>query len=218
MKKLALLLIPALVATGCATDGQSSSSSSNSRATTGAVLGAIAGAVAGHQMDKKRGALVGAVVGAAAGGAIGQQMDKQQQEFEEQLAAEQRANQIEIERVREDTLKLTLNNEVSFKFNSADLEPGFKPSLNKLAEVLMNNPNTAITIVGHTDDKGSDSYNMQLSLRRAESVVAYLRSRGVASSRLSAEGRGESEPRASNATADGRAMNRRVEIFSTALR
>ncbi len=192
---------------GCATDDP------NRRAKTGAAVGAIAGAVLGHQIDGDKGRFVGAAVGAMTGGAVGNYMDKQQRELEAQLAEEQRNNEIELERLKNDVLKVNLNSEVSFDFNKADIKPGFYGTLNKLASVVAKYDNTVIHIVGHTDSSGSDSYNQQLSERRALSVKDYLAANGVSVSRIRTEGRGESEPRATNATPEGRAMNRRVEIY-----
>jgi len=192
---------------GCATDDP------NRRAKTGAAIGAVAGAVLGHQIDGDKGRFIGAAAGAMAGGAVGNYMDKQQRELEAQLAEERRNNQIELERLKNNVLKVNLNSEVSFDFNKADIKPGFYGSLNKLASVVAKYNNTIVHIVGHTDDRGSDSYNQQLSERRALAVKDYLAANGVTASRIRTEGRGESEPRATNATPEGRAMNRRVEIY-----
>ncbi len=192
---------------GCATDDP------NRRAKTGAAIGAIAGAVLGHQVDGDKGRFIGAAAGAIAGGAVGNYMDKQQRELEAQLAEERRNNEIELERLKNNVLKVNLSSEVSFDFNKADIKPGFYGSLNKLASVVAKYNNTIVHIVGHTDDRGSDSYNQQLSERRALSVKDYLAAHGVSASRIRTEGRGESEPRATNATPEGRAMNRRVEIY-----
>ncbi len=201
----ALCLMVAL--TGCATDDP------NRRAKTGAAIGAITGAVLGHQIDGKKGRFLGAAVGAIAGGAVGNYMDKQQRELEEQLAEEKRQNAIELERLKGDILKVNLSSEVSFDVDRATIKPGFYGTLNKLANVLAKYHNTIVHIIGHTDSTGSNSYNQRLSERRAEAVKTYLVEHGVASNRVRTEGRGESEPRASNATAEGRAMNRRVEIY-----
>jgi outer membrane protein OmpA-like peptidoglycan-associated protein len=111
-----------------------------------------------------------------------------------------------------DLLKLTLANEVSFDVDSATVKPSFKPSLAKVADVLKEY-DTQLTVVGHTDSSGSESYNQQLSERRARAVRDELVRLGVPSSRLSAIGRGEFEPRADNSSTSGRAQNRRVEIL-----
>jgi outer membrane protein OmpA-like peptidoglycan-associated protein len=193
---------------GCATQNDP-----HQRAKVGAAVGAVAGAVLGHQLDDDSGRWVGAAVGALAGGAVGHYMDRQQQDFEAALDREREANQLEIERLRDDTLKLTVDSEVSFDFNKADIKPAFRPSLDKLANLLLKYDRTVVHVVGHTDSVGSDDYNQGLSERRAQSVGDYLASYGVPRQRLRTEGRGEREPRATNATEAGRQLNRRVEIF-----
>ncbi|HEB97110.1 MAG TPA: OmpA family protein [Sedimenticola thiotaurini] len=192
---------------GCASDDP------NRQAKIGAGVGAVAGAIIGHQISHGSGKWIGAAVGALAGGAVGHYMDKQQQEFEQALRKEQEAHQLEIERLKDDTLKLSLDSEVSFDFNKAEIKPAFRPSLDKLADVLLKYDRTVVHVVGHTDSVGSEAYNQQLSERRARAVVDYLASRGVPYDRLRSEGRGESEPRATNATEAGRQLNRRVEIY-----
>ncbi len=192
---------------GCAADDP------HQRAKIGAVTGAIAGAVIGNQVSPGRGNWAGAAIGALAGAAVGNYMDQQQREFEEALRREQQAKELEIQRLRDDTLKLTLNSEVSFDFDSAAIKPAFRPSLDKLADVLKRYRKTIVYVVGHTDSTGPADYNQRLSERRARAVADYLVSRGVSAARLRTEGRGESDPRASNATEAGRQLNRRVELF-----
>lgn len=199
--------LAATLVSGCTTNDP------NQRAKTGAAIGAVAGAVLGHQLDHGSGKWVGAAVGALAGAGVGHYMDNQQQAFEQSLAQEQRAHQLEIERLKDDTLKLSIDSEVSFDFDSARIRPAFRRSLDKLADVLLKYNRTVVHVVGHTDSTGPADYNLELSRRRAEAVADYLASRGVPRSRLRTEGRGESEPRASNATAAGRQLNRRVEIY-----
>ena len=169
----------------------------------------------GNRLDKDnraRGTVIGAAAGAAAGGGLGYMMDRQEAQLRDQLAAERAQHAIEVERVRDDLLKLTLANEVSFDVNSATIKPAFRPSLAKVAEVLKQY-DTQVTVVGHTDASGSDSYNQTLSEHRADAVRSELARLGVPSSRMSAIGRGEMEPRADNASDSGRAQNRRVEIL-----
>lgn len=200
--------ILAVVMSGCATQNDP-----NQRAKVGAAVGAVAGAVLGHQVDHDAGRWVGAVAGAVAGGAVGHYMDNQQQEFESALQREQEAKQLEIERLRDETLKLTLDSEISFDFNKSDIKPAFRPSLDKLAGLINKYNRTVVHVIGHTDSVGSEEYNQALSERRAAAVVDYLSSYGVPRQRLRSEGRGEREPRESNATEAGRQLNRRVEIF-----
>ncbi|MBT8149537.1 MAG: OmpA family protein [Pseudomonadales bacterium] len=218
MKKIyPVLLCASLV--GCATqpagpDGQVD----RNKTAIGAVVGAVAGAVIGGQLDddgnRDRGVITGAVLGAAAGAGVGQMMDKQEQAYRDALAAEQQRSEIEIQRVKDDLLKLTFDNEVTFDLNQSYVKPSFTSSLSKVAEVMEKYDSTA-RVVGHTDNTGAETYNQALSERRARAVKDYLVSNGVADYRLTAEGRGEYEPRDSNATAAGRALNRRVEIFVT---
>jgi len=192
---------------GCATNDP------HKRAKIGAAIGATAGAVLGNQTNDDEGAVKGAAVGAVVGGLIGNYMDKQQAALEEQLAAENAANEISLERVEEDTLRVDLNSEVTFDVNSANINPGFNDTLTKLGNVISEYDKSTIRIVGHTDSTGSESYNQALSEKRASSVSNFLNTHGVASVRLATEGRGEGEPRADNGSEVGRQLNRRVEIF-----
>ncbi|MDA3902906.1 MAG: OmpA family protein [Desulfuromusa sp.] len=201
--------------TGCATN--TTHENTKKGAGIGALVGAVSGAIVGYQNDHSGGALRGALIGGAAGGALGAgtgaYMDKQQTEFEQQLANEQAQHQIEIERQENEILKLTMSSEVSFDFNSASIKSTFQSPLNKIADIMSRYPQTNIVVVGHTDNVGSDQYNLELSLRRANAVADYLILRGVATARMGTEGRGEMEPIASNDNVVGRAQNRRVEIF-----
>ncbi len=204
---LASVTSAAIVLTGCATDG------SLNRGQTGAAIGAAAGAIFGHQVDGKKGRYVGAVVGALAGNAVGRYMDEQQSALERELSQEQAANEIQISRMADNSLKLNLSSEVSFDFDSASIRGDFRDSLNKVANVLADYPSTAVHILGHTDSVGSDQYNQQLSVRRASSVQGYLSRQGVDATRTRTRGYGETMPVSDNATAVGRQQNRRVEIY-----
>ena len=186
---------------GCATQNDP-----HQRAKIGAAVGAVTGAVLGHQLDDDSGRWVGAAVGALAGGAVGHYMDNQQRDFEAALQRERDANQLEIERLRDDTLKLTVDSEVSFDFGRADIKPAFRPSLDKLAQLLMRYDRTVVHVVGHTDSVGSDAFNQRLSEQRAQRVGDYLATYGLPPNRLRTEGRGEREPRDTNATEAGRQL------------
>ncbi len=205
--RAATLMLAGVVLAGCAANDP------YRRTKTGAGVGAATGAVVGAIAGKGKGAAIGAVIGAIGGAVVGDYMDDQQKAFEDNLAAEQRANALEIERMKDDTLKLSLSNEVSFAYNSADLTPTFQPTLDKLADVLNKYERTVVHVVGHTDSDGSEAYNLELSRRRAGAVGSYLMYRNVPESRVRMEGRGEREPRATNATAAGKQLNRRVEIY-----
>ncbi|ATX81105.1 Outer membrane protein OmpA [Mariprofundus ferrinatatus] len=218
MKRMMMMAVAAgLVLAGCASSPDDPNKHTKEKAAAGAAIGAIAGAVIGHQQDRSGGALRGALIGAAAGGAIGagvgRYMDNQQAEFNRVLAEERRANQVEIERLKNENLKITMNSEVSFDYNSAQLKPAFNSTLDKVADILNRYPRTTIRITGHTDSRGSTEYNQNLSQQRANSVAWYLADRGVDSRRVIAEGRGEMQPRATNDTEAGRQLNRRVEML-----
>ena len=179
-------------------------------AASGAVIGGILGNNIGKGGNAALGAVLGGIVGGAAGGIIGNKMDKQAREIKTALPG------AEVERVNEG-IKVTMKeNMVNFAFNSSELSSSAKTNLDKLAKVLVNNPDTNINIYGHTDNKGTDAYNMTLSEKRAKSVVNYLASHGVKKNRMFAKGMGESDPVATNETEAGRAENRRVEFAITA--
>lgn len=179
-------------------------------AAAGAVIGGILGNNVGKGKNAPLGAVLGGIVGGAAGNVIGRKMDKQAKEISDTLPG------AEVERVGEG-IKVTLKeNMVNFGFDSSNLTSSAKTNLDKLAQVLKNNPDTNINIYGYTDSKGSDAYNLSLSERRANAVKSYLVSKGISSSRIFAMGRGENDPVASNDTEAGRAENRRVEFAITA--
>ena len=213
MKKTLISLAVITAASGCATP---SSDEDRNNTAIGAAVGAVAGAIIGGATaddgNSDREVITGAVLGAAAGAGVGYIMDQQEQEFRDALAAEQARSEIEIERVREDLLKVTFDNEVTFDVDSARVKPAFQSSLDKVADTLVKYGSDA-TVIGHTDSTGSESYNQDLSDRRANSVRIYLLERGVASAQLSSYGKGELEPRADNGTEAGRQLNRRVEIL-----
>lgn len=208
--KLTTPIASALLATllvGCSADDPLM------RTKGGAAIGAVSGAVIGGMAGNRKTALIGAAVGAIAGGATGNYMDTQQADFEREMADEQQRNAVEIERLKDDTLKLSLDSEISFDVGRADIKPTFRPTLNKLGNLLVKYDRTVVHIVGHTDSNGSDAFNLDLSQRRALAVDSYLVSGGVPQERTRTEGRGEREPRATNATAAGKQLNRRVEIY-----
>lgn len=214
MRSMAYLALGLLLA-GCTTHADGTQSAN--KTAIGAVVGSVTGAVIGNRVAGKgsrvQGTVIGAAAGAAVGGGIGYVMDRQEAELREQLASERARHQVEVERVREDLLKLTLANEVSFDVDSALVKPAFQPTLAKVAEVLTRYQDNSVTIIGYTDSTGSEAYNQSLSQRRAAAVLAELNRLGVPAARLQAIGRGENQPRASNETAAGRAQNRRVEIL-----
>lgn len=213
MKKIIVLpLFAALALSGCASTGETGD---NSRTATGAILGGIIGGIVAHNTgdsSSRTRTAVGVVTGAAVGGAIGHSMDEKERKIRE-IAAERDASEMEVERLREDLLRVSVSSEASFDFDRAEIKPEFKPTLDRVARVLRDDPGLRITIIGFTDSIGSEAYNLRLSQRRADATASYLISQGVAASQIATEGLGEAEPRASNATESGRAQNRRVEIY-----
>jgi len=184
----------------------------HAKAKKGAIIGGIAGAIAGGVISNnrnghsgKRGAIVGGLAGTAAGAIVGAMMDKQERQLRQ-------IQGVDVTRTADNELKVTVKNDVLFDYNSASLRSASRSSLREMANVFDQYPNTTIAVEGFTDSTGSASYNERLSERRASSVANYLESLGVRSSRLDTIGYGETHPRASNSTASGRQLNRRVEI------
>jgi len=203
---LCALVAVAVTLTGCADDP-------NRNTQRGALAGAVLGGVLGNQVSHAKGApIVGAAIGALAGGSVGHYMDKQRQEMEQQLAQESKANELQITTMSDGSLKVGIAGDVSFDVDSATIKPQYLDTYAKIASILKSYDKTVIHVVGHTDSTGSDEHNQALSQRRAQSVGSYLISQGVDGSRVREEGRGESEPVATNDTAAGRARNRRVDI------
>jgi outer membrane protein OmpA-like peptidoglycan-associated protein len=195
---------------GCTTIDPTSGERVANRAATGAIIGAITGAAAGTAAggDDRRNAVIGAGVGALAGGAVGGYMDRQEARMREEMAG----TGVEVVRVAEDQIKLVMPSDITFDYNQANLKAGFAPVLADVARALVAQPATTIDVIGHADATGSDAYNQALSERRATTVTSYLASNGVQSVRMAAFGMGETQPVATNASEDGRARNRRVEI------
>ncbi len=205
MKRIACLIAVLTVivaAPGCASWGSKQTKGAGIGAASGGALGAIIGHNTG---STTRGAIIGAVVGGAAGTLIGHRMDAQAERLSQELEGAQ------VSRVGEG-IAVTFDSGILFPFDSAALTPEARSNLRIMADSLQAEKRTNVVIVGHTDSDGSDSYNQQLSERRGRSAEDYLRSLGVASSRLASRGRGETEPVASNATESGRRQNRRVEV------
>ena len=180
----------------------------------GATVGAAAGAIAGKDGKSTAiGAAIGTADGAAAGAIIGKKMDKKAEE----LAAIEAAKVETVEDANGlEAIKVTFDSGILFATNKADLNATSKESLKEFAAKMVDLPDTDITIYGHTDNTGSDAVNERLSLQRAESVEKYLNSCGISTERMTAEGKSYTMPVASNETKEGRAQNRRVEIFISA--
>lgn len=198
-----LALALALVAAGV--PGCSSLNKEQKGAIIGAAAGAAGGAAVGHATGSTaRGAIIGAVVGGAAGAIIGHKMDQQARELEQKIPG------AIVERVGEG-IEITFESGLLFDFDSDAIRGEARTNLNELARSLSEYSETNLLIVGHTDAVGRDSYNMDLSERRAASAARYLRSRGV-DRNIETVGRGEREPVATNDTDSGRSKNRRVEV------
>ena len=167
----------------------------------GAGIGALAGNTA-------LGAVIGAAVGGTAGALIGKKMDKQKKELEATLPEDTK-----IETVNNgEALKITFDSGILFATNSSTVSEASKSALRNFSTSLKANPDTNIQIIGHTDNTGSVDYNQTLSEKRAKSVYDYLMNQGVSADRMVFEGKGVHQPVADNSTAEGRALNRRVEI------
>lgn len=212
---LALPLAAAVAVTGCSTANPNTGESQRAKATTGAGIGAAVGAVAGAlsgdgSSSRRDRALIGAAAGAAAGGGIGYYMDRQEAQLRERL----QGTGIGVER-EGDNIILNMPNSVTFGFDSSELTSDARTALNDASAVMREYPETRITVAGHTDSSGAEDYNQRLSERRAQAVGNYLVQGGVARQRINMVGYGESQPIASNASQQGQAQNRRVEITLT---
>ena len=195
-----------VLVTGCA-----NMDDTQRRTATGAGIGALAGAVIGSATggNAGTGAVVGAGVGALGTYIWSQNMERQKREMEQAT----QGTGIAVTQTADNQLKLNIPSDISFAVGRSDIQPNFAPVLDQFAAGLRNNPNTDVRIVGHTDSTGSDAINNPLSMDRAASTRNYLTARGVDGRRIVIEGMGERYPIVTNDTAEGRARNRRVEIF-----
>lgn len=206
MKKLFALFAVMATLAGCTTVNPYTGQTQTAKSTWGTMLGAGAGALIGSTQSSK-GALAGALAGAAVGGGVGYYLDVQAAELRAELASTG-VQVIETE----DSIRLVMPGNITFKTDSADINSSFYPVLNSVAKVLNKYSNSTVMVSGHTDSTGSADYNLDLSKNRAQSVASYLQGQGVKASRFEVLGMGSSNPIASNSTADGRAQNRRTEI------
>jgi outer membrane protein OmpA-like peptidoglycan-associated protein len=172
----------------------------------GAGVGGALGAVIGSKSDNTAvGAIIGATVGGTAGALIGRHMDKQAEELRRDLEG------AHVERVGEG-IRIAFDSGLLFDHDSYQLKPETEQNLVELAETLNKYDDTNILIEGHTDNTGAEDYNQQLSDWRAEAVSRFISEKGVKNGRITMQGYGESQPIASNETAEGRQQNRRVEV------
>mgnify|MGYP000917560715 CR=1 FL=1 len=224
MKKILInsvfgMLAVSILSAGC--DATRRTSNQNKGVAVGAVGGAVIGGIIGNNVGNKNntalGAILGAAVGGVAGGIIGNKMDKQAQKIETEIPG------AKVERVGEGiNVTFDENNPdgskagVYFATNKSDITPNSQLAIDKLVKIFTEYPETNILVEGHTDNVGTDAYNMTLSEKRANAVGNALKKSGLAAGRLTVKWYGESQPKADNATAEGRALNRRVEFSITA--
>mgnify|MGYP001229787701 FL=1 len=184
------------------------------RATKGAAIGTAAGGAMGAVIGRAAGntamgAVIGAAVGGTTGAIIGNKMDKQAEEIKNTVP------DAKVERVGEGIV-VEFSSNILFGFDQSSLSNDAKVNLDKLVTVLNHYPDTDIEIQGHTDSRGSESYNQTLSEKRASEVNSYLLQKGIAGTRMKIKGFGETLPKYDNDTEEGRAQNRRVEFLITA--
>ena len=201
-----------LLASACTTLDPYTREEQAARAQRQAIIGAAAGAVAGlitgdSSMERKKRALVGAGLGALAGAGVGAYMDRQEAKLRQELDR----TGVSVTRIG-DNITLNMPGNVTFATNSSALNANFYEVLNSVALVLNEYQQTVIEVAGHTDSTGTNEYNQTLSQQRADSVAAYLRTRGILADRIITVGMGEERPIASNDTDAGRQQNRRVEL------
>jgi len=201
--KLLSLALVAVLAAGCATEQGTHTAVGTG---TGAVVGAGVGNLIGH--DKKSTA-IGAAVGAAVGAGVGYNWTA----IRNKLSGQTAGTGTQITEQPDGSLKVNIPSQVTFDTDSATIKPSFRSVLDGVAQTISQEPSVNAQVVGHTDSTGNPDHNMALSQRRAQSVEAYLADRGIARTRLTADGRGQTQPVASNATEEGRTQNRRVEIY-----
>ena len=205
---LATSLAAVLAITGCANSGLTDT---QQRTATGAGVGALAGAAISAATGGKAG--VGAAAGAALGGVGTYIWSNNQERRKREMQEVTQGTGVNVVQTPDNQLKLEIPSDISFDTGRYDIRSNFGPILDRFAEGLRTSPDAEVRIVGHTDSTGSDAVNNPLSLNRANSTRDYLMARGISGSRIFTEGRGSYQPIASNTSAEGRAQNRRVEIF-----
>lgn len=207
MKKFLMALIAVSFLSACATDPYTGESKV-SKTAWGTGIGTAVGAGVGALVGGQKGALIGAGVGAATGAATGGYMDIQARKLRQEL----QGTGVQVARDGEN-IRLIMPNAITFNTNEAIIKASANPVLDSVAKVAKEYSKTSLQVLGYTDSTGNDTINIPLSQRRAAAVAQYLGLRGVASTRITAAGMGAQNPIASNATAEGREQNRRVEIY-----
>jgi outer membrane protein OmpA-like peptidoglycan-associated protein len=202
---LLIVIVTAISLAGC-----KSMNKSQKGAVIGGTSGGVVGGVVGRAFgNTAMGAIIGATVGGVGGAIIGRQMDKQAEEIAKEMG--------DVDVIREgEAIVIRFREKVLFAFDRSDLNANAKTSLDKLRTTLLKYPETNITVIGHTDSKGTKQYNQTLSESRANSVASYTSQNGIDKNRMTAIGKGETDPIATNDTEEGSASNRRVEFVITA--
>jgi len=203
----ASLAISLTLLSGCSSTNPYTGETQTSDATKGTAIGAIGGAAIGALAGGGRGALIGGAIGGLGGGLIGNSMDRENAELRSTLEG----TGVQVHR-QGNSIQLMMASDVTFDTGQASVRSNFYPVLNSVAMVVKKYDKTNIVITGYTDNVGGDAYNQVLSENRAKSVGDYLVSQGVSANRIITEGRGKRDPIASNKTAGGRAINRRVVV------
>ena len=199
----------AVVLSGCQTTGNNLGGVEYDKAALGTLIGAAAGygiskSNANSSRQNNRAAAIGAVLGASGG----VYLDQKEKKLRQQMAG----TGVDVGRNPDGSVGLVMPGNITFDTNKSNIKPNFYSTLNKVAQTLAEDNKSAILVTGYTDSTGNDSINIPLSQARAQSVANYLSGQGVSSARINAQGYGSANPIASNATADGREQNRRVEI------
>ncbi len=210
LAKLSVVIVAAALPLAACTTNPETGNKTISKSVLGGLGGALGGYLLGDLIGGKRDRtekILGAGIGAVAGAGVGYYMDEQEKKLRRQTAG----TGVGVTRDG-DQLILDMPSEVTFATGSANLDPAFRTTLDQVAATLTEYEKTSVDVLGHTDSTGSDAFNQTLSEQRSSSVANYLSQRGVQPVRLATRGYGESQPRASNTTVEGRASNRRVEI------
>ena len=212
VQTLAISVAVTAMMAGCTTLDPYTQEKQTSNATKGAAIGAAVGVATGlitgdDSSERKKRALILGGAGAIAGGGVGYYMDQQEMKLRKQLEG----TGVSVTRDG-DNITLNMPGNITFAVDSSDISSGFYPVLDSVGIVLNEYDKTMVEVAGHTDSSGEAAYNQALSQRRASSVADYLGSRKVKAERFIVVGGGESYPIASNDTASGKQLNRRVEI------
>jgi outer membrane protein OmpA-like peptidoglycan-associated protein len=210
LKLVGGLLAVVVAVTGCANMSpvqQGTTAGAGVGAGLGGLIGAATGGGGGGRTAK--GAVIGGALGAVVGNIWSSRMEEQKRAMEQAT----RGTGVEVSQTADNRLKLAIPSDISFDTGKADIKPNFRPILDQFATTLAANQATVVTIIGHTDNTGTDAINDPLSLQRASRARDYLTVRGIAPARFTVAGHGSHEPIVDNNSAANRAKNRRVEIF-----